>query len=109
MNKRGVINPVYGVTDAAFFGKIRSALRLMWRHSQPYKDALKRAKVPFMGVGRRKFSIKCEDCGEEYALQERIVTGKTKAGKDKDALAYNIDHKIDAGSLKTFKDLSGFA
>lgn len=109
LNKRGVVNPIYGMTDAAFFGKFRSMLRLAWRHSQPYKDALKRAKVPYVGVGRRKFSIKCEDCGDEYALQERIITGQTRAGKDKDALAYQIDHIIDAGSLKSFADLSGFA
>ena len=109
MSKRGIINPVYNMTDAAFFGKLRSMLRKEWRHSQMYRDALKRAKVPFKGEGRRKFSIKCEQCGDEYALQERIITGQTKLGKDKDSLAYQIDHKIDAGSLKTFDDLSGFA
>lgn len=74
-----------------------------------YRDALSRAKVPFKGQGRRKFSIKCEQCGIEYAIGERIITGQTKAGKDKDSLAYQIDHKIDAGTLKTFADLSGFA
>lgn len=109
MSKRGIINPKYGMTDAAFFGKLRSMLRKQWSYSQPYKDALKRAKIPYMGEGRRKFSIKCEQCSTEYALQERIVIGETKSGNVKDALAYQIDHKIDAGSLKTFKDLSGFA
>lgn len=109
MGKRGIINPIYGITEAAFFGKLRSMLRKEWRHSQMYRDALKRAKVPFKGEGRRKFSIKCEQCGNEYAIGERIIIGKTKQGKDKDSLAYQIDHKMDAGSLKTFDDLSGFA
>lgn len=108
-SKRGVINPIYGMTNAAFFGKIRSMLRKEWRHSQMYRDALKRAKVPFKGEGRRKYSIKCEGCGIEYAMGERIVVGETKQGKPKDSLAYQIDHKIDAGSLKTFDNLSGFA
>ena len=96
------------MTDAAFFGMFRSMLRKQWSYSQPYRDALKRAKVPYLKPGRRKFSIKCEQCGVEHAMGERIVTGKTKAGKDKDSLAYQIDHKIDAGSLKAFADLSGF-
>ena len=109
MGKRGVIHPVYGITEAAFFGKIRSMLRKEWRHSQPYRDALRRAKVSFEGTGRRKFSMRCEQCSIEYALGERIIVGKTKQGKDKDALAYQVDHKIDAGTLKTFDDLSGFA
>ena len=109
MSKRGIINPVYGITDAAFFGKIRSMLRKEWRHSQPYRDALKRAKIPYLRPGRRKFSIKCEDCGDEYALQERIEIGKTKTGNVKEALAYQVDHKVDAGSLKSFDDLSKFA
>lgn len=109
MGKRGIINPKYGLTEAAFFGKIRSMLRKEWRHSQPYRDALKRAKVPYLGGGRRKFSIKCEQCNIEYAIGERIIVGQTKLGKDKDALAYQIDHQVDAGSLKCFDDLSSFA
>lgn len=109
MGKRGIINPVYGMTEAAFFGKIRSILRKEWRHSQPYKDAIKRAKKPYMGAGRRKFSVACEQCGVEYAMKERIEVESAVKGKMKEVLAYNIDHKVDAGSLKSFDDLSGFA
>ena len=109
MGKRGIINPKYNMTDAAFFGKIRSMLRQGWRYSQPYKDAIKRAKKPYMGIGRRKFSIECESCGNKYAIGERLETGETKSGKLKTSLAYQVDHKIDAGSLKCFADLSGFA
>ena len=109
MGKRGVIHPVYGITEAAFFGKIRSMLRKEWRHSQPYRDALKRAKKDYIGPGKRKFVIECEQCNDKYFLQERIEVDSAKKGKMKEVLAYQIDHKEDAGSLKTFADLSGFA
>ncbi len=108
MGKKGVVNPVYGMTNAAFFGKIRSMLRKEWRCSQPYRDATKRAKKPYIGPGRRRFSIACEQCKTEYAIGERIQVESAKKDKMKDVLAYNIDHKIDAGSLKSFDDLSGF-
>ena len=104
-----MINPVYGMTEAAFFGKFRSMLRKQWSYSKPYRDALSRAKVPFKGEGRRKFSMKCEACGDEYALNERVVTGQTKAGKDKDSLAYVVHHIEEAGQLNSFGDMSTFA
>ena len=109
MKKRGIVNPIYGMTDAAFFGKIRSMLRKEWRHSQPYRDALKNAKRDYTGPGKRKFVMQCAQCRDEYFLQQRIEVESVKKGKMKDVSAYQIDHKIDAGSLKTFTDLSGFA
>ena len=108
MSKRGEINPIYGMTDAAFFGKIRSMLRKEWRHSQPYRDALKKAKKPYIGPGKRKFVIQCEQCNDKYFLQQRTEVESAKKGKMKEVLAYQIDHKIDAGSLKSFIDISGF-
>ena len=109
MAKRGVINLKYGITDAAFFGKIRSALRKEWRNSQMYKDALKAAKRPYTGGGRRKISIECAKCKTHYANNDKIIVPSAKKGITKTVKAYNVDHKIDAGSLKTFNDLSGFA
>lgn len=109
MGKRGVINLKYGITDAAFFGKIRSMLRKEWRHSQPYRDALKRAKKPYMGEGRRRLVIQCERCQDQYFIGERIDVESAKQGEMKNVLSYQVDHKIDAGSLKSFDDLSGFA
>ena len=109
MGKRGVIHPVYGITEAAFFGKIRSMLRKEWRHSLPYKKALKKAKKPYVGPGKRKFVIECEQCEDTYFLQQRIEVESAKKGIMKEVLAYQIDHKEDAGSLKSFADLSGFA
>lgn len=109
MGKRGIISPIFGCTEAAFFGKIRSMLRKQWSYSQPYKDAIKKAKKPYMGIGRRKFSIECECCGNKYAIGERVDIGKTKQGKIKTALAYVVHHKEEAGKLNCFDDLSGFA
>jgi len=109
MAKRGTINPDYGMTNAAFFNKIRSALRKQWGYSKSYRDALSRAKVPYMKPGRRKFSIECELCLNQYGIGERIVTGKTKQGKEKTSLAYAVHHKEGAGQLKSFEDLSEFA
>jgi hypothetical protein len=109
MGKRGIINSKYGITEAAFFGKIRSALRKEWRNSQMYRDALKIAKRPYIGKGRRKISIECAECKTHYALNDKIIVPSAKKGITKTVKTYNIDHKIDAGSLKSFDDLSGFA
>ena len=109
MGKRGIIHPVYGVTEAAFFGKIRSMLRKEWRHSQPYRDALKRARKPYVGTGRRKFVIECERCNDKYFLQERIQVESASKGKMKDVLAYTVHHINEAGRLNNFNDLSKFA
>ena len=108
MGKRGVINPVYGMTDAAFFGKIRSSLRQQWKYSKPHKDAMRRAKVPYVGEGRRRVSVRCEKCHAEYAIGEKIVTGTTKTGKEKKVTAYAVHHPVEAGTLKCWDDISGF-
>ena len=109
MGKRGEINPKYNMTDAAFFVRIRSALRKEWRNSQMYRDALKAAKRPYMGKGRRKISIECAECKTHYANNDKMIVPSAKKGITKTVKAYNIDHKIEAGSLKNFDDLSGFA
>ena len=100
MGKRGVINPVYGMTTSAFFGKIRSSLRKLWSHSQQKKDAIARAKIPYKGGGRRKYSIKCECCGTEYGLNDKVPNKKLKA--------YTVHHIEECGQLKSFADIQGF-
>ena len=111
MGKKVEINLVYGMTNAAFFGKFRSAIRKEWRHSQMYRDALSRAKVDYVGpIPRRKKSIKCECCGAEYGLAERAFTGKTKKnGEESTVLVYQVSHKIDAGACSSFKQIGEFA
>ena len=111
MGKKAEIHPVYGVSEAAFFGKFRSAIRKEWRHSQMYRDALKRAKVDYHGPDtRRKKSIKCECCGAEYGLKERVFTGKIRKDKtESSVLVYNVHHIEDAGPCRSWKQIGEFA
>ena len=108
MAKRGVINPLYGMTDAAFWGKFRSAHRKIWTSSQAHKDAVNRAKVPAIGEGKRKYKIKCPGCGNLYNLGEKITLPTKKEGKYKSTSIYQVDHKDEGGSLKGFEDLAPF-
>lgn len=105
------IHPVYGMSEAAFFGKFRSAIRKEWRHCQMYKDALNRAKVDYYGpIPRRKKSMKCECCGAEYGLAERVFTGKIrKSGEESTVLVYQVDHKVDCGPCRSFVQIGTFA
>lgn len=108
MAKRGIINPLYGMTDAAFWGKIRSALRKIWTSSQAHKDAINRAKI-HAPEGRRKYKIKCPECGTLYNLGGKIEIETSKKGKYKSRMIYHVDHKDECGSLKGFEDLAPFA
>lgn len=107
MGKRGVINPEYGMTDAAFWGKIRSALRKIWTSSRAHKDAINRAKI-HAPEGRRKYKIKCPECGNLYNLGEKIMLETKTEGKYKFTSIYHVDHKDEGGSLKGFEDLAPF-
>ena len=111
MGKKVEIHPVYGITEAAFFGKFRAAIRKEWRHSQMYRDALARAKVDYVGPDpRRKKSMKCECCGAEYGLKERVFTGKFKKnGDESTVLVYNVHHKVDAGPCRSWTQIGEFA
>lgn len=106
MAKRGVINPLFGMTDAAFFGKIRADLRKRWMYSEAYKQALKRATFAFK-EGRRRIKIKCSNCGILQNKGERINV-PTKKGTLKSVLAYQVDHIEECGSLNSFADISPF-
>ena len=107
MAKRGIINPLFGMTDAAFFGKIRAALRKQWMYSEAYKQAIQQARV-VLPEGRRKVRIRCSFCAELYNLNERINV-KTKKGTLKEVRAYQVDHVKECGSLNNFADIGPFA
>lgn len=109
MAPRGVIVPQYGMTNAAFMGKLRSAMRKEWRNSKMYKDALAAAKKPYTGLGKRKKVIECAECKTQYFLDARLIVPSAKKGKDKDVKAYQVDHMEDAGSLTDLTKLSDFA
>lgn len=107
MGKRGQINPQFGMTDAAFFGKIRSDLRKRWMYSEAYKQAIQRAKIEHK-EGRKFYKVKCYQCEALYDLGEKLaITGKN--GKVKAVVAYQVDHIDECGTLKSFADISPFA
>jgi hypothetical protein len=80
------------MSNAAFFGWLRSRLRKMSQAWKPIQQVRKEAKVSYIGDNkRRKFSYVCNKC-------------KT-AVSDKECAVHHI---IPAGSLKSFEDLAGF-
>ena len=71
------------LTESAFFGKIRSALRNTFRYWKPMYAKLKQAKV-----GSK---YRCAMCNELYTRKE-----------------VEIDHIVGAGSLRSYDDIAGF-
>lgn len=83
-----------GWTTARFFGFIRSALRNAYSKYPPKFEALKRAEVGRMvnsKTGKLAMHYECNHC-HKYFVQKDV----------------QVDHIIDAGSLKDFSDLPGF-
>ena len=72
-------------TESMHMGKIRSALRNISRFWKPIQAARKRNKV---GMGRSA-KYYCDGCGGLF-------------------LSVQVDHVVEAGSLKTYADLPGF-
>jgi hypothetical protein len=72
-------------TQAEHMGKIRSALRNLSRFWRPIQAVRKRNKV---GTGRSA-KYYCEGCGGLFA-------------------SVQVDHKVEAGSLRTYADLPAF-
>lgn len=80
------------MTESAFWGWIRSALRQKSRWWKPVSEAKNRAKRAYTGKNKRqKWEYECAECKQYYK------------GTD-----INVDHKIPAGTLKCANDLPGF-
>ena len=80
------------LTNAAFFGMIRAALRNKSRWYHPIKVCKERSRTPYIGTNkRRKWSYKCEKCHQLFDVRE-----------------VNVHHKIECGMLNSFDDLPGF-
>lgn len=109
MAKRGTKHPVYGITEAAFFGKFRAAIRKEWRNSKMYKDVVLAARIPCTDGSRKKWVVPCAECGEVHYLDQRIKVPTADGKKMKDVPAYQRDHLIDAGSCRTFREVGEFA
>jgi hypothetical protein len=72
-------------TESEFFGRLRAMLRGMTRYWKPITEKRKSVKV---GVGRNAKYF-CEGC---KTLHDKI----------------EIDHRVSAGSLRSYEDLPGF-
>lgn len=81
------------MTEAAFFGWLRSRIRRLSIYWKPIQAVKQAAKVPYKGENkRRKFSYICGKCGNEKSDKE-----------------VSVHHTTPCGSLKNFSDLAIFA
>lgn len=80
------------MTESAFWGGIRSALRQKSRWWKPIAQAKLLARRPYKGPNKRmKWEYKCAKCKKHYRADE-----------------IHVDHKIPAGTLRCADDLPGF-
>lgn len=77
-------------TEAKFWAFIRSGLRAKWNRWPPKYDVLKAARRTVKGK-RHKYEYKCAKCKKWFKGSE-----------------VQVDHKIPAGSLKSYQELPGF-
>ena len=80
------------MTESMFFGMLRSCLRSKSRFWKPRLEVLKDSRRKFVGGGRQKWEYRCCMCGGWF--------------KNDDV---EVNHKVEAGSLRSFDDLGGFA
>ncbi len=80
------------LTEAGYWGAVRSHLRRGFRYWRPATNTKQAAKRPYKGANKRqRWEYKCKSCKKYYA--------------DKNV---QIDHIIPVGSLKCSEDLAGF-
>lgn len=55
------------LTEAAYWGKLRSELRWAFRHWKPAQEAVNRHSRPYKGTNkRRKTEVQCQECYEWF-------------------------------------------
>lgn len=80
------------MTEAAYWGKVRSALRRAFAYWKPGQQAMEEAKRPYVGSNaRRKYSWVCALCGGEFSRKY-----------------VECDHINPVGALNCEEDLAGF-
>ena len=80
------------MTESAFWGSIRSVLRQKSRFWIPVKICLDNAKRPYSGPNKRqKYEYQCATC-KKWHIRTDV----------------EVDHIVEAGSLKSGKDLELF-
>lgn len=79
-------------TEAAYWGFIRSGLRLMSRRWPPLSDVMKESRRPYNGANKRqKWEYECQLCRGWFSAKE-----------------IEVDHIEKCGSLKSLDDVRGF-
>jgi hypothetical protein len=80
------------LTEAAYWGKVRSALRKTFAAWEPANQAMKNARIDYVGPNKRqKFEVMCARCQHYFPMKE-----------------IQKDHVEPVGSLKCIEDLPGF-
>lgn len=79
------------LTEAQYWGKVRSALRKSFARWAPAEQHLKDIRLPYKGETRHKWVYPCESCGEKFFRTE-----------------VRSDHRIPVGRLLSLDDLPGF-
>jgi hypothetical protein len=80
------------LTEAAYWSKIRSALRKTFAAWEPANQAMKNARRPYSGPNKlQKFEVECAHCKGWFPMKE-----------------VQRDHVVPVGSLKSIEDLPGF-
>jgi 5-methylcytosine-specific restriction endonuclease McrA len=79
------------MTESQFFSWIRNNFRRMSMYWKPITAAKQKARKQVIGK-RHKFEYQCANCTNWFLDKE-----------------VEVDHVIEAGSLRSFSDLSGFA
>ncbi len=80
------------MTEAGYWGAVRSHLRRGFRYWKPIMKAKMAARRPYKGTNKRqKWESQCAHCKEWF--------------KEKDV---QVDHRIPVGSLRCPEDLAGF-
>lgn len=88
------------MTESQFWSWVRSSLRrrtMYWKPIQAIKMDNRRKNT---GEGRHKFEYQCKEC-KNWFPENTTVRGKKKKN-------INVDHIVEAGSLKSGADLDGF-
>lgn len=79
-------------TEAAFWGFVRSNIRVMSRRWPPIRKAKELARRKYEGPNKRqKWEYCCAICGGWFPEKE-----------------IQVDHVEECGSLKSYEDISGF-
>ncbi|MDC1268172.1 hypothetical protein N8Z76_00405 [Gammaproteobacteria bacterium] len=80
------------LSEAAYWSKVRSALRKSFAAWEPANQAMKAARRPYNGPNKRqKFEVQCNHCKEWFKMKD-----------------VKKDHVIPVGSLRCIEDLPGF-